>query len=236
MTTLPALLRTIVEEGLQAMEQHPDHQFDWQTRRVLYRTCRAAFPNVSRQFLGWAAVAAAKQVLPIFISSIPDDDLPANLVRYAEKIMRNERRPRSPWLSRLLDDGYMGTGIDNLVWRVVIAYDAEYAGTAAYKALLEVSGRSDLLDDVEQGIERGWVTLFERCHQRTEPIGAAEITDSDLAHLAAHGDTAGAAAIASACAPEQFRVDPKKLRSYWQWWSDVALPQAWQQAVGQINS
>jgi hypothetical protein len=234
-TVLPSQLQAIIEHGLQAMECDRDHLFAWQTRRILYRACHASFPNVSRQFLGWAAVAAAKHVLPIFTRSFPDDDLPPKLIRYAERILRHERRPRSPWVSRLLNDAYMGTGIDNLVWRTTIAYDAEYAGTAAHKALLEVSGCTDLLDSIEQGIERGWVTFFGRRGEPTPPISAGAITDRDLAHLAAHGDTAGAAAIAAACAPEQFHIDPEKLRSYWQWWGSIALPHAWQQALHEVS-
>lgn len=235
MTELPPELRLLTEAGLHAMERHPDHHYDWQIRRTFYRTCRSSYPLQSAACIGWLAVSAAQYVLPLFTSAITDDDLPQQLVTYAEKIMRNQRRRRSARVSYLLDQAYLCTGIDCLVWRPITAYNAEYAGTAAHKALMEASGQDDLLEDIEHGIHRGWVTPRTRSRTDVQPIGPSAITDSDIAHLAAYGDTAGAAAIAHACARESFTLDPTKLRQFWEWWVTNALPHAWQQAIEASN-
>jgi hypothetical protein len=114
MTELPPELRLLAESGLRAMERHPEHHYDWQTRRALYRTCRSTYPPQTSSFIGWLAVYAAQYVLPIFTSSITDDNLPQQLVTYAEKIMKKQRRPRSSRVSYLLDQAYLCTGIDCL--------------------------------------------------------------------------------------------------------------------------
>jgi hypothetical protein len=233
MPELPHELRLLAETGLRAMERHPDHHYDWQTRRLLYRTCRSMYPAQVFSFTGWLAVYAAQYVLPIFTSSVTDDGLPQQLVTYAEKIMKKQRRPRSSRVSYLLDQGYLCTGLDCLDWRTITAYNAEYAGTTAYKALIEASGQHDLLGDIEHGIQRGWVKPRTRIREDEQPVYPSDITDSDIAHLAAFGDTAGSAAIAYACARESFTLDATKLRHFWEWWVRSALPQAWQQATNE---
>jgi hypothetical protein len=231
MTQLPSELRLLAESGLHAMERHADYHYDWQTRRTLYRTCRSTYPTQASSFIGWLAVQAAQYVLPIFTSAIIDDALPQQLVTYAEKIMKKQRRPRSSRVSYLLDQAYLCTGIDCLDWRPITAYNAEYAGTTAYKALIEASGQHDLLEDIELGIQRGWVEPRTRTRNHVQPIHPSDITDSDIAHLAAFGDTASSAAIAFACARESFSLDATKLRQFWEWWVHSALPKAWQQAA-----
>jgi hypothetical protein len=235
MTELPPELRLLAVSGLRAMERHPDHHYDWQTRRALYRTGRSTYPTQAASFVGWLALYAAQFVLPIFTSSITDDELPQLLVTYTEKIMTKQRRPRSSRVSYLLDQAYLCTGIDCLVWRPITAYNAEYAGTTAYKALMEASGQHDLLEDIELGIQRGWVEPCTRSRKDVQPIYPSDITDSDLAHLAAYGDTAGSAAIAYACARASFTLSTTKLQHFWEWWVDSALPQAWQQASEESN-
>ncbi len=236
MIELPSDLRLLAESGLRAMECHPEHHYDWQTRRTLYRTSRSTYPTLSSSFIGWLAVLAAQYVLPIFTSAITDDDLPQKLVTYAEKIMKGQRRPRSSRVSYLLDQAYLCTGIDCLVWRTITVYNAEYAGTTTYKALIEASGEYDLLENIERDIERGWVEPRNRSRKDRQPIYPSDITDSDLAHLAACGDTAGSAAIAYSCARESFTLDATKLRHFWEWWVYSALPHAWQKATKESDA
>jgi hypothetical protein len=72
MTELPSELRLLTESGLHAMERHPDHHYDWQTRRTLYRTCRSTYPTQASSFIGWLPVQATHYVLPIFTTAITD--------------------------------------------------------------------------------------------------------------------------------------------------------------------
>lgn len=230
MTRFPTSLRRIADMGLRSLEAHPLHHYDWWTRRDLYHTIATTYPVYAGAFRGWLVITTANYVLPIFTQAISDDDLPQQLVAYAAKIVQHQRKAHSARVSYLLDQGYLCTGIDCLTWRTVTAYNAEYAGTTAYKALLEVREQEAMFGDIDQGIKRGWITVLQPGSHNAHPITAYDVTDADIAHLAAYGDTAGCAAIAYACAAEQFTLDKDKLRAFWYWWVDSALPYAWHQA------
>jgi hypothetical protein len=124
-------------------------------------------------------------------------------------------------------------------WRSKVAYNAEYAGWSCYKALLEVRGKRDLFDDLSR-VKRGPTGDYEHVGNTTRVhwprISTGEyarwqsgetFTDEDMAHLAAYGDTAGVAAMASACAVETRLIDSNKLLTFWEWWANSAMPEAW---------
>ena len=224
---LPSPIKFLAEQGLATMRTHPQHHFSWRVRREIYHAFQRMDGPTGGMAHGWLAVYAAQHVLPIFTQAIPDDPLPQNLVRYAELILLGKRRKKSARVNQLLEDGYQSTGIDNLEWRSVQAINAEYAGEAAYKALLEVSGQFDLLDGIDSGMERGWVQARNTFSTKT---GEApyDVTDAEIAHLAALSDTASSAAIAYACKAEKRLLNRSKLREFWEWWVLTALPLAWE--------
>jgi hypothetical protein len=210
------------------MYAHPQHHYDWRRRRDLYHLLHATDTTGYRAH-GWLAVLAADYVLPIFTTQFPDDPLPQQLIAYATRVMRGEVRNRSARLSMLLEDGYTGTGIDCILYDMrdgVVAYNAEYAGEAAYKALLEASGAHDLLDHTDDLVHGRHAQAFDVAADATP----ATVTDRDLAHLAAFSDTASAAAMAYACAQATFQLDPVRLAEFWEWWVRYAVPEAWRRA------
>ncbi|HEU4323543.1 MAG TPA: Imm5 family immunity protein [Roseiflexaceae bacterium] len=217
----------LAAQGLEQMENHPKHHFDWRTRREIYRLLRDKHGRAGTQVHGWIAVNAAEYVFPIFAAAFPDDRLPGRLIRYAKRIL-NGSIDRKSWRIKMLEEeGYMGTGIDNMVVRNDLpAYNADYAGAAAYHALMEARGALRLLDNVE-GLRRRDGMFVSGGMETADPTEDSRLfTDEDIAHLAAYSDTAGPAAIAFACEHEQFLVHPERLRVFWRWWVEVALPDA----------
>ena len=226
---LPLPIQFLAEQGLAAMRAHPQHHFSWRVRREIYHALQRIDRPIGSQTHGWLALFTAQHVLPIFTQAILDDPLPQKLVRYAELILLGKRRQKSARVNRLLEDGYHGSGIDNLAWRSIQAINAEYAGEAAYKALLEVSGRCDLLDGIETGLERGWVQARNTFNTKTRET-PYDVTDAGIAHLAALSDTASSAAIAYACKAEARLLNRSRLQEFWEWWAITALPPAWERA------
>jgi hypothetical protein len=231
---LPDNIQRLVTDGLSAMRAHPDHHFDWRTRRMLYRMFRETDARVGPTAHGWLAVIAAEHVAPMFTTTFPDDRLPLRLLRYATRVLTGSLAPTSWRLDILQDQGYMGTGIDMIDLRDgVVAYHAEYAGDAAYKALMEARGTHDLLDHVETLRRRNGTMVMgggttDAAFDSYEH--GATFTDLDIAHLAAYSDTASAAAIAAACEAEREHIHPDRLRAYWEWWGGTAVPEAWRRA------
>jgi hypothetical protein len=202
---------------------HPEHHYDWRRRRDMYQHMHDYYGERGHEAHGWLAVVAAEQVLPLFTSTFPDDPLPPRLVESARQIMQKVIPPQSDALDALEDEGYLATGIDCMTWRSTIAYNAEYAGDAAYKALMEARGIHDLLQATERLVRGQEVQVFDL----PENMTAEAITDREIAHLAAYSDTASAAAIASACDKEQFRLTRHELKVFWEWWATTAIAEAW---------
>jgi hypothetical protein len=204
---LPDHIQRLITDGLSEMHGHPSHHFDWRTRRTLYHLLRAEEPTIGYGAHGWLAVITAEHVLPLFTSTFPQDRLPYRLLWYARRILTGSLLSASRRLDLIEDQGYMRTGIDMIFYDLrdgVIAYNAEYAGAAAYKALVEARGTHDLLDRVE--------ALYDSCEQDST------FSDPDIAHLAAFSDTASTAAIAAACNVESDHIDPARLKAFWEWW------------------
>ncbi len=137
--------------------------------------------------------------------------------------MRRVIPPQSDALDALEDEGYMATGIDCTTWHSIIAYNAEYAGEAAYKALMEARGIHNLLNATEQLIRGQQVQTFHL----PKHVTPDEVTDREIAQLAAYSATASAAAIASACDKERPHLDRHQLKVFWEWWATTALAEAW---------
>lgn len=215
---VPKDIQAMVLNGLQRMNEHPDHHYDWRNRRDMYQLMQDKYGQEGRDAGRWLALITAKKVLPIFTSTIPDDPLPQNLVYAAHQIMTQVISSESESISGLLDDGYHGTGIDCVLWRSVTAYNAEYAGHAAYCSLGEAMGYPSLLQKTEE---------YARVDAEITRTTPEKITDLDIAHIDAYGDTAGAAAIAASSQKKHLRLNRKKLRAFWKWWAEIAIPEAW---------
>ena len=203
----PDKVRELANVGLEEAYRHPQHHFDWRIRRQIYRLF-TMYPLGSRVH-DWLAVLTAERVLPIFSTTFPDDDLPPRLFEAAKRIAEDPITVKEIDLDVLLSEGYHGVGLDATQWHNKIALNAEYAGFAAYKALVEVSGNYDLLGGVGK-IKRGTYPSGESVMSigGTDTIAIWEtgdtFSDEDIAHLAAYSDTASAGAMASACAEAVF--------------------------------
>ena len=220
---VPTDIQRMVADGLSAVDAHPEHQYDWRRRRDMYQHMHDSYGERGREAHGWLAVLAAEHVLPLFTSTFPDDPLPRRLVETARQIMQKGIPLQSAALDALEDEGYLATGIDCMTWRPTIAYNAEYAGEAAYKVLMEARGVQDLLHATERLICGQEVQVFAM----PANMSAEAITDREIAHLAAYSDTASAAAIAAACDKEQFRLNRHQLKVFWEWWGTTAMTEAW---------
>ena len=220
----PDDISNLAHHGLLQMRQHPEHHFDWRTRRAMYRVMKNSYKRRGYIAHGWLATITASYVLPIFSASIVDDPIPQQLLSCAEQIMQKTVRRRSREVNVLIDDvGYYGTGTDWMDLRDVTAYNAEYAGFSVYKALIEANGAHDLLESTDaflRGEAVGQLPNFR-------DIPPENATDYHIADSISYSDTASTAAIAASCAKERYELDPQKLALFWDWWVTIALPEAW---------
>jgi hypothetical protein len=229
---IPPKVRELANFGLDMMRQHPQHHFDWHIRRAMYKEFKSHDLKRGQAAHGWLAVITAEFVLPIFTAANSEDDLPVRLLDIAQKIMMQQESISLEAIEQLLDEGYMGTGIDAIEWRDKVAYNAEYAGATCYKALLEASGHQDLLDNVETlkiGVypNGNMVMSIGGTEAGATWSSGDTLSDEEIAHLAAYSDTASPAAIASSCGIDNRIIDYAKLSSFWEWWVNSALKEAW---------
>jgi hypothetical protein len=102
-----------------------------------------------------------------------------------------------------------------------------YAKKVMRGDIAPTSPRLDVLEDhgyLGTGIDM--IDLRDEVAYNAEYAGDAA-TDEDIAHLAAFSDTASAAALAYAYERLRFHLHPARLRMFWEWWVEAALPAAW---------
>ena len=220
---VPATISELAQSGIIKMYDHPQNHYDWRIRRTIYRqlVLHPEGPLVHR----WLAVLAAEHVLPIFINSFPNNNLPIQLLDMARRVVKGEVEQTSEEVYLLHEEGY------HFYWEGLPEASARYAGWATYKALVEVSGASNMLENVAE-LTMGACSSGEIVMS----MGAADeqgrwekdfiLTDEDIAHLAAYSDTASSAAIASAYSLTESAINTRKLSMFWEWWVYEALPQS----------
>ena len=230
---VPQEIQRLANEGLKGVSNVAHSHFDWRIRREMYRQFRGTVGEKQGQLIhGWLSVISAEYVLPIFTSTFAKDPLPKQLIKYARRILEGQVSTESKRLDILEDQGYMGTGIDMLDLRGdIVAYNAEYAGEAAYKSLMEARRSCMLLEGVET-LRRDYDGGLIMGGGSTSPEfdhleHGSTFTDEDIAHLAAFSDAASSAAIAFSCEVERFALRQAQLQLFWQWWVNEALPEAW---------
>ncbi len=207
-----------------AMLEHPQHHLDWRLRRDFYLDLGSDV--FARRFRGWLAVLAAQHVLPLVMYRLPYEPQPFRELDACIRLLRGMHCVQD--IEELKDESYhwrgSGVGRDLLTGEALLNVDI--AAFTAYKALLEVDGWLNPFQwagDVRQG-EGYFVMGGTGTHpgERT----AEEFTDEQWAHMAAVGDAASCAAVASACSAESITCMPERLQQFWMWW----LNDAWRLA------
>ena len=220
---VPTDIQAIIRRANKALAEHPEHHFDWRIRYSLYEIMAERYGEKGRLAHGWLAISAAKKVLPIFLNHFDHDLLPGRLLTIAEGLIKGEKNIEEDELDQLEDEGYFGTGLDCMAWRGTIAYNAEYAGLACYKAFLEVRAKHYFLDRTESLIRGKEVTAWY-LEGKVKPEA---VTDKELAHFSTYSDTAASAAMAFASEVNEYRLDSHRLSNFWEWWSTQAVRDAW---------
>lgn len=137
---LPKEVEQYIRQQIRALHADPAYQFTYQTRRQLYELLHhhdVAHPEHTR---GYLALLSGQKVLPIFQSALPTERVPQRLLMLAHRVLQGTLRPDSPRITTYLELAYHATGNHWGRDEQTIEITARYAGTAAYKALLESLG------------------------------------------------------------------------------------------------
>jgi hypothetical protein len=252
-TPLPPRVQAAIDQEMHTMQSHPRHHLLAYYRLQIYlalntfNTQPAARPprvptvgNVGDRVRGWLAILAAERVLPIFEQGVfsPDDlveedrKLPITLLAMAKNLMQGSVSPEE------LDQANMevhGADQEIALWlndtrfEPVFPVNAVLAGQACQRALGEVLGwyLLESLSHYGKGyfvqkpgdMASGASSTFQ--HRASE-----ELTDEQFVWSKA--ETAGSAAVASACSAPSIECDPERLQDFWKWWLTEAIPEAWQ--------
>ena len=215
----------IAHMGLKQMRLHPRNIYDWRVRREIYKLLNVdskLLPDRRHQSL---AIQAAEHVLPLYIQTGLDEQLVYQLLEAARAFTQN--RIDIAKVVEIEDAGYHASqrfGYD--FEKDKRNYQAEYAGFAAYKALVEVRHLIDPWKGIEHLRMGKPVLRFSGDFHINNWRKGIDYTDEEWSKLAATGDTAAAAAFAYATSAESDEFVPGKLSEFWEWWVDVALPKA----------
>jgi hypothetical protein len=112
--------------------------------------------------------------------------------------------------------------------------NAEAALHAAYSALPTYSEKFTPLWEFEQLSRIAIVGTYNinpstgqaKETQDSKSLEGEQFTDMDWARVG-KSDAAAAAAIAWSCTPDSYQPDVDKLKSFWEWWFNTAIPEAW---------
>jgi hypothetical protein len=229
---IPDLIRDKAVTGLQRMRADPIHHYDWRTRREIYQLFASYPEHLALAARSRLAISAAERVLPIFVSHFPDRDLPRRLLQTAVGLADGELERDNPQVLQTEDEGYHATGgyiaYDDTTQKIL--FNASYAAFAAYKALVEIRHLQDPWHNADRFSKSGDIYSLGARSETRHSTSGSEFTDEDWASLAAAGDTAAAAAMATASSEFDPSPRPEALREFWIWWVEEALPSAWKAA------
>jgi hypothetical protein len=227
---VPASIQEIAQAGLLRMQADPLHNFDWRTRRQIYKLFTPLSNPVVRKARSYLAILAAEHVRPIFSSRFPERDLPQRLIDTARSVSDGILDEGDPQVLDVEDEGYHATGgyiaYDDKIQMVI--HNADYAAFATYKALIEILHMPDPWQHIGnlRKIRSQYLVGGEVDPSFWTP--GSEFMDEDWAGLAGAGDTAAAAAMAFATTEDSAMPQPDKLEAFWIWWANVALPGSWE--------
>lgn len=232
---LPDGLQGLAAAALAEMQADPQHHLSPRRRQAIYTALASAPDAAVRAAPFWLGVLAARRVLPLFQARCPEDGLPSALLAAATGLL--EARLDDASAAEMEDQGYRasqnawGYEQDELPWPVGLAADA------AYHALKEARGHQPLAD-LDVFLRRGTVVLDpseERAPEPAPPLMPAPdehiLNDEALCQMD-NRDTASIAAVASASTEYGPTCDPERLRVFWSWWLQEALPAAVEAARG----
>ena len=227
---VPDAIQDKARAGLELMLAHPAHHFDWKIRRDIYQLFAPySDPPIFRARCH-LAISAAEYVLPIFTSHFPDQDLPSRLIATAVGIVVGQIDRNDPHVSEVEDEGYHANGgyMAYDATTQMVLYNASYAAFAAYKALAEIRHMQNPWQHVDRlSKSNNLYAAAGRVNPSLSTPGS-QFTDEDWASLAAAGDTAAAAAMAFSTSERDPAPKADRLKEFWGWWVNVALPGAWQ--------
>ena len=229
---IPAPIQEEAHAGLLNMHANPLHHFDWRTRRQIYRLFTPLSNPIVFKARSYLAILAAEYVHPVFSSRFPERDLPRRLIDTSIRVVDGILNKDDPQVLEIEDEGYHATGgfiaYDDKVQGVIC--NASYAAFATYKALVEILHMPDPWQHIDHlGKIKSQYSVGGQVDSPVWTPGS-EFTDEDWAGLAGAGDTAAAAAMAFATTEDSAMPQPERLKTFWIWWVNVALPGAWESA------
>ncbi len=224
MDKLPDALQTLAAAALAEMQADPRHRLPPARRQALYAALAAA-PGLNAA-PRWLAVLAAERVLPLFRARCPEDELPPALLAAAIGVLEGQRDADTA--AELEARGYQasknawGYDVGELPWPVGLAADA------ALRALREARGYRPLTN-LAAYLAQDTVMLLPGkagvpARSAAAP-GEAALNDEALCQME-DGDTASIAAVSAASSEYGPTCDPERLRIFWTWWLQEALPAA----------
>ncbi|WP_288479987.1 Imm5 family immunity protein [uncultured Deinococcus sp.] len=224
---IPDALNPWVQRLRSAMLHDPSHHLPWRERRAFYEAL--GDQTAARQLRGWLAILSAQRALPVALIRTPWDPQPLQNLDAAIRYVKGQDYPL-PGRGGLSADVMLDASYDAVSEGYDLLMDHYHADgsracAATYKALLEATGHLNRFEYVHRYSFEGGTTVFSGGLR----LGDDQITatDEDWSVLT-EGDAAGAAAVALSCTSESSTCDPQKLRAFWMWWLDEALPRACQ--------
>ena len=225
---IPDALDPWVQRLRSAMLHDPSHHLPWRERRAFYEAL--GDQAAALRLRGWLAILSAQRALPVVLIRTPWDPQPLQNLDAAIRYLRGEAYPLPDHDSLpaglVLQASYDAASEGYDLFTDHYHADGSRACAATYKALLEATGQLDRFKGVQHlYLEDGTTSFRGGIGLRDDQIMG---TDEDWSVLAAVGDAAGAAAVALSCTSESSTCGPQKLRAFWMWWLDEALPRACQ--------
>ncbi len=224
---IPEEVQGLLDEALQIVQTHPNHELGQNERRIIYETLRS-IPR-GEVACRWLAILAAQRVLPIYEHALTtineyqeNDEFGVNAVQKPRYMLHAVEQVMLGLIAResvkeAWDDFYhfLHIGLDKRVPYLALS--------ATYEAVCEAMGTIPLHNQVSKAVHLDKGT--------TEYVSSDKWTDEELAGAGANAADAAVNAVyayAQIAGTRQF--DYQKVLEFWRWWLEEAIPQAWKKA------
>jgi hypothetical protein len=232
--TVPKALQPAITNTLSAILDDPNGEFGPLRRKTFFTTWHSLEESdaiLAYQFLN---VLAAEHVLPVYegyehlgwTNNWYHKEMPKRIIQIAKATITQEIAEDVSGDIAASYHMVIGNMADGMACNALIALEAAYSALSACSRYTPLSEFERLSRIAFVGAYKVNTSTGELEKQEVSAIRGEQFSDMDWAK-SGKSDTAAAAAIAWSCAPDTYQPHVDKLKSFWEWWFNTAIPEAW---------
>lgn len=232
--SVPEALKPAITNALSTIMDDPNGEFGPIRRKAFmasWHSLNIPVATLAYQFLN---VLAAEHVLPVYegqehlswTNNWYHKEMPRRIIQIAKATITQEIPEDVASNAAALYHTMIGNMGDGMPCNAFVALQAAYRALRVcsdYKPLSEFENLSRI---AFVGTFKINTSTGQAEKQEGRALRGEQFSDMDWAE-SGKSDAAAAAAIAWSCTPDTYLPQVNKLKSFWEWWFNTAIPEAW---------